>query len=220
MAKQTYLGIVNQVLKRLRQATVATVTENSYSTLISVLVNDAKREIEDAWDWSRLQTTITIPTVAGTTQYSLTGAGERFRMMDDLIWNDTEEMYLRPRPIRWIRALNRDDDVTNEIPHFYAFDGVDASGDPTISIYPPPDGVYSFNVDVIVPQADLSADGDEIDINWRPIYLRALALAISERGEDGGATYNEIDAEARNALADATAQDVALQRDKLILRVE
>lgn len=220
MAKKTYLEVVNKVLKRLRKATVASVTTNSYSTLIGELVNDAMREVEDAHDWSRLQQTINVTTSASTTQYSITGAGDRFRMMDDVIWNDTEEFYLKTRPIRWIRMMNRDDDVTNEIPHFYAFDGEDTSGDPTISIYPPPDGAYTFNVDVIVPSAELTANSDEINIVWWPIYLRALAMAVSERGEDGGTSYSEYDAEARNALADATAQDSAIQRDQLIMRVQ
>lgn len=220
MAKQTYLGLVNKVLTRLRISTVATVAENSYSTLIGQFVNDAMREVEDAWDWTRLQTTINVATSASTTQYTLTGAGERFRMMDDLIWNDTEEFYLRPRPIRWIRMMNRDDAVTNEIPTFYAFDGEDSSGDPTLSVYPPPDGVYNFNVDVIVPTAELSADADTININWYPIYLRAYAMAVSERGEDGGNNYSEVDVMATNALQDAIAQDAALQRDQLLMRVE
>ena len=45
----TYLTLVNNVLKRLRERTVSTVEETSYSTLIAMLVNDAKQEVEQAW---------------------------------------------------------------------------------------------------------------------------------------------------------------------------
>jgi len=38
----TYLEVVNNILKRLRERTVATVNESTYSSLIAVLVNDAK----------------------------------------------------------------------------------------------------------------------------------------------------------------------------------
>ena len=44
----TYLDLVNNVLIRLRETTVSSVGDTPYSSLIGVLVNDAKREIEDA----------------------------------------------------------------------------------------------------------------------------------------------------------------------------
>ena len=220
MAKKTFLQVTNSVLKRLRQGTVATVTETSYSTMIGELVNAAMREAEDAWDWTRLQTTINVTLVAGQTQYAITGAGDRFRMMDDEMWEDTEEYFIRPQTIRYIRKMNRQADITNNDPAFYAFDGEDSNGDPTFSVTPPPQSADTVNVDLIVPTAELSADSDTININWWPIYLRAYALAVSERGEDGGAGFNEIDLEAKNALNDAIAQDAALQRDQLILDVK
>ncbi len=55
MASTTYLQIVNKVLVRLREDTVATVVENSYSTLIGALVNRVKTEMEDTWRWHALR---------------------------------------------------------------------------------------------------------------------------------------------------------------------
>lgn len=221
MAKQTYLGVVNKVLTRLRITNVATVTENTYSTLIGQFVNDAMREVEDAWDWTRLETTINVSLVVGDTQYTLTGAGERFRIPDpaELIWNDSQELYMQPRPIEYIREMNRQSGVTNNTPMFYAFDGEDSSGDPTFSVTPPASETDTLNVDVIVPTAELTDDADTINVNWYPIYLRAYAMAVSERGEDGGNNYSEVDLLADRALQDAIAQDVALQRERLIMRV-
>jgi len=70
----TYLELVNDVLARLRETSVSTVTETTYSTLIGKFVNDAKRQIEDAFSWNVLGQTITVTTAASTAAYSLTGA--------------------------------------------------------------------------------------------------------------------------------------------------
>lgn len=51
----TYLELVNDVLIRLREQTVSTVSLTTYSTLIGKFVNDAKRQIEDAYDWNALE---------------------------------------------------------------------------------------------------------------------------------------------------------------------
>ena len=78
----TYLELVNDVLVRLRETTVSTVSETTYSSLIGKFVNDAKRQIEDAFSWNVLGQTITVTTVASTAAYSLTGAGQKFQVMD------------------------------------------------------------------------------------------------------------------------------------------
>ena len=46
----TYLELVNDVLLRLREQTVTTVSLTNYSQLIGKFVNDSKRQIEDAYD--------------------------------------------------------------------------------------------------------------------------------------------------------------------------
>jgi hypothetical protein len=65
----TYLELVNNVLKRLRERTVNAVSESAYSELIGVLVNDAKSEIENAWNWSALRNTLTLTTSSGVFNY-------------------------------------------------------------------------------------------------------------------------------------------------------
>ena len=83
MALPTYLQLVNEVLTRLREPTVQTVTENTLSTLVGQWVNDIKRQVNDAYDWDALNTYVDVTTVAGQwTGYSLTGAGQRFRVND------------------------------------------------------------------------------------------------------------------------------------------
>ena len=59
-----YLEVVNNILKRLRERTVSTVNESSYSSLIAVLVNDAKDIVENSWSWSGLRTTLSATTTS------------------------------------------------------------------------------------------------------------------------------------------------------------
>ena len=45
----TYLNLVNNVLRRLRETEVSTVAANSYSKLVGDLINDAKDLVEQGW---------------------------------------------------------------------------------------------------------------------------------------------------------------------------
>lgn len=97
---RTYLQVVNDVLIRLREAPVTTVSQSAYSALIGALVNDAKREVEDAWQWSTLLDYLTFNCIAGISSYETNtmltryaapplsasnGAGERTRLWLDSV---------------------------------------------------------------------------------------------------------------------------------------
>jgi len=82
MANKTYLQLVNDVLIRLREAEVTSVTDTSYSKLIGKFVNDAKRQVEDAYNWNALSETLTVSTSADLFNYVMTDAGIRFRVFD------------------------------------------------------------------------------------------------------------------------------------------
>lgn len=66
---RAYLSLVNDVLIRLREAPVSTVNQTPYSTLIGALVNDAKREVEDAWQWSQLLDYLTFSCINSISSY-------------------------------------------------------------------------------------------------------------------------------------------------------
>ena len=185
----TYLELVNDVLIRLREPTVATVTATPYSTLIGKFVNDAKRQIEDAFSWNVLGTTITVTTTAGTYLYSLTGAGQKFQVVDVL--NTTSN--LRMKNIDFA-SMNRNQNFSTPvsgIPAYYAFDGVDGSYDTKVNLYPRPDGVYSIPFSLTVPQATLSSDSTVVLVPDVLIVQNAYARALVERGEDGGLSSSE-----------------------------
>ena len=185
----TYLELVNDVLIRLRETTVATVTETSYSTLIGKFVNDAKRQIEDAFTWNVLGTTITVTTAASTASYALTGAGQKFQVMD--VINTTSNVGLTNISfVDMNRKLNFTP-LVNSIPTEFAFDGVNASYDTKVNLFPIPDGVYTIKFALTVPQATLVSDATVVLVPDVLVVQNAYSRALIERGEDGGLTSSE-----------------------------
>jgi hypothetical protein len=197
----TYLDLVNNVLVRLREDEVVSVTDNSYSKLIGKFVNDAKRQVEDAWNWNALRNTLTITTTASTFNYELNGSGVRFRTLD--VVNDTSNVFMEQRSSSYFNNLFLNSTPDSGEPRYYSFNGVSADGDTQIDIYPIPDGVYSIRFNAVVPQAALSAGTDTLLVPSEPVILGAYARAVIERGEDGGLSSAEASALAANSLSDA-----------------
>jgi hypothetical protein len=199
----TYLELVNDVLVRLREATVSTVSETSYSTLIGKFVNDAKRQIEDAFAWNVLGTTITVTTTASTSSYSLTGAGQKFQVMD--VINTTSNVGLTNISfVDMNRKLNFTP-LVNSIPTEFAFDGVNASYDTKVNLFPIPDGVYTIKFALTVPQATLASDATVVSVPDVLVVQNAYSRALVERGEDGGLSSSEAYLLYKSMLSDYIA---------------
>tara|TARA_Y100000592_G_scaffold61547_1_gene96162 strand:+ start:6600 stop:7259 length:660 start_codon:yes stop_codon:yes gene_type:complete len=211
---KTYLTLVNDVLSRLRESEVTSVSDNTYSSLIGRFVNEAKREVEDAWNWNRLRSTITVDTVADSFNYTLTSSQKRFRVID--AFNDTQDIEMRLTGMNTLNQRFYLGTTQTGAPQEFGFNGHDSAGDAKVDVYPVPDAVYSLRFNLIIPQADLSADTDEIIMNEFPIILGAYAKAIFERGEDGGVSTNEAYQIYNVALNDAISQDAALAQDELV----
>lgn len=200
---KTYLNLVNNVLIRLREPEVSSIGDTPYSSLIGVFVNDAKREVEDAYQWNALGTTIVVPTVAGQREYTLTGSGNRFRV--DSVLNDTEDVPMHQADGAWIDRQYYLADVQDAAPIYYNFSSMDTNGDTKVELWPRPDSVYSLRFNLWVPQVDLEADADPIKVPPHLVQMLAYANAVAERGEDGGQTFAELYQKYRLALADAIA---------------
>lgn len=207
----TYLECVNRVLRRLRESEVTTVNETPYSKLIGDLVNVVKVEIENAWDWSVLRTTLTATTTASLFNYVLVDSGTRFRILD--VVNDTDDFFMEQRSARWFDQQFLMSTVQHASPLYYNFNGVDSNGDSQIDIFPIPDGVYNIRVNVVLPQADLTVDSTQIQIPANLLIEGALARAISERGDDGG--YVEQEERYRSLAADLIAIESAHRPDEI-----
>lgn len=202
----TYLELVNKVLVRLRETQVSTVASSAYSSLIGEFVNETKREVEDSWHWVLLRDTIQVNTSSGTFRYTLTGAGNRFRLLH--AFNDTDNVEMKLIPSREMTQLHNGSDTQYAQPLYFDFNG-NTSGDPNVDLWPVPDGSYALNFDMVIPQDDLSSDDDVLTVPEWPVILGAWAKAISERGEDGSTQYAEVEARYRAALSDAIAIDAS-----------
>ena len=130
---KTYLEAVNDVLVRLREVQVSTVTQTSYSTLIGRFVNDAKRQVEVAFNWNALFTNVTVTTSAGVSSYSVTGSGSKFRVSDVL--NVTSEIPMQNISFAEMNRYLSFGTPAQNIPTYFAFNGVDGSYDTKVNVY-------------------------------------------------------------------------------------
>lgn len=207
----TYLQLVNKVLVRLRENEASSVSQNSYSSHIGEWVNQTKREVEDSWNWVLLRDTIQVTTVAGTFRYTLTGAGNRFRVLKDRygnpsVFNDTADLAMTPLPSRTMTQNYTGGNIISASPVHYDFNG-STGGDPNVDVWPQPNSVETLNFDLIIPQDDLSGDTDVLTVPEWPVILGAYAKAVAERGEDGGFMFAEAESNYQKALSDAIAID-------------
>ena len=199
----TYLELINDVLVRLRETTVSTNSETSYSALIGKFVNDAKRQVEDAYAWNVHGTTVTLSTSSGTYSYALTGAGQKFQVQD--VINVTGNVGMKNIDFATMNRYQNFSTPVSGIPAYYAFDGVDSSNDTKVTLYPRPDGVYSIPFSLTVPQATLSADATVVKVPDTLVAQNAYARALVERGEDGGLSSSEAYALYKTMLSDYIA---------------
>jgi hypothetical protein len=199
----TYLELVNDVLIRLRETTVSTVSETSYSTLIGKFVNDAKRQIEDAFAWNVLGTTITLSTTSGTYSYSLTGAGQKFQVID--VINVTSNVGMKNIDFASMNRKQNFSTPVSGIPSEFAFDGIDSSYNTKVTLYPRPDGVYSIPFSLTVPQATLASDSTVVLVPDVLVVQNAYSRALIERGEDGGMNSSEAYLLYKSMLSDYIA---------------
>lgn len=200
----TYLQIVNSILVRLREPTVSTVALNAYSSLIGKMVNDAKRQVEDAYDWNVLGQEITVTTTSGTYVYSLTGAGQKFRVSSDPL-NTTSNVVMQNISVAAMRQKQNFTPIASNPPTEYCFEGVDGNGDAQVQLYGRPDGVYNLKFFVTVPQAVMTSDNTNILVPDVLVEQNAYARALVERGEDGGLSSSEAYNLYRSMLADYIA---------------
>jgi hypothetical protein len=198
-----YISLVNSVLRRLRETEVSSVGDNAYSKLIGDFVNDAKRQVEDAYNWNSLSNTLTATTQSAIFSYALTGSGERFRVIDVL--NDTRNNVVRNISTTEMNKLFLLGSSANGSPAYYNFNGTNSNGDTLIDVYPIPDGAYDIRVNIIQPQPNLVNSADEMLVPAEPVIFNATARAMAERGEDGGILTGEMAFIYNQSLADAIA---------------
>ena len=212
MANQTYLQTVNNVLIRLRENEVTAVTDTSYSKLIGRFVNDAKRQVEDAYNWNALTETLTVTTANLVFNYVLTDIGQRFRVID--VINEERNWFLKNETTTRMNELFLNDPVQYGPPELYNFNGV-SDGDTQVDLYPIPDGVYNIYFNVIKPTEALVNNADVIKVPSEPIEFLAYSKALLERGEDSGINSTEAYQLYLQSLSDHIAAEANRYPDEI-----
>jgi len=199
----TYIEIVNSVLVRLREEKVDAVNENEYSSLIGQLVNVAKRDVENAFNWEALRKTVHLITEAGTFHYELLDTTTDARTLD--VYNASNRNWMDSRTTEWMDKMFAPKDVPKGSPQAYAWNGVTSTGNLEVDLYPIPAKIERLRFNMTCPQKDLVAEGDELYVSHMLVIENALARAIEERGEDGGSSNQQQ--RYQSLLADAISME-------------
>jgi hypothetical protein len=208
----TYRELINQVLIRLREDTISTdwsgaindsSTVSAYYKVIGALVNDSKRYVEQRHDWLNLRETVDISTVSGTKNYNLS-SGQEIKIVD-VINNDTG-MHLSQVSKVYINSIKYPTDNTGE-PLYYGFNGSDSSNNLKVDLSPVPTTAHTLSFDIVKHQDELTLAATVLKVPSQPVILGAWAMAIAERGEDGGTQSSLMAAESLEALKQAIILD-------------
>ena len=209
-----YLDLVNNVLRRMRENTVVSLYQNEQSTVVADFINDARRQVEEAHDWSCLYTDLSINTVADTYEYELNGTDNRATVRDAR--NLTQGCWMTPTTTAYIRGQQLSDDPGTSAPSRYTLAGTSADGDAMVQVWPTPDGIYTLSFNVSLRGSDLLAEGDETPLPHMPIIHLAHAMAALERGAVDGADAQALASIAKKSLGDAIMYDMAKQPENNI----
>lgn len=227
----TQLQIVNNVLERLREDTVSSVTDNSYSKLIAMFVNDAIQDIEDYnHEWSVYITEIDTTITPGTTSYDLTATTDRSWLMRDpeddkrplafdVTTGDKRQLmdYSYKAVLKELALAGSN--TTHADPQVFALRAdTDGRGWTLEMLWGLDAGEsdHTWRSYWYVPQGELARDGTadstEVLLPNRIVELRAVFYALNERGEEMG-TFNGIaDKRSTDAIAAAMETDATIQQ--------
>lgn len=211
---KTYLELVNEILLRLRERQVTSVNANDYSKLIGVFVNQAREIVENSWEWSALRTTLSATTSEDVFNYVLTGSQNRITVLD--VINDTQNKFMTYKTASQFNKYFNTDDPVKGAPCDYSFNGIDANGDTQVDVWPIPDGTYELRFNVVKRTVELEDNADVMTIPHAPVVALAYALAVEERGEDGGMSSTNAYVLANRLLSDAIALDAGKHPEELV----
>lgn len=228
-----YLEMCNEVLVRMRESEIYSVADpnnDPQQKLVTKFVNDAKQFVERSHDWNALRKQWIIDPAHEVYKYNLMGASEQARIylvryLSGAILKEANPRWLERKPPR------------QGNPHWYSLSSVN-NGMVTLSLYPYPDNTFADSHDIyeydeaffddtydvesmalspdktlavygFAHQVRLKDDEDTFLIPEDPVLHYALAYAVRERGEAGGASSMELFALAKQYLSDAISWDVA-----------
>lgn len=235
----TTLNTINKVLRGMRQFGVLltvgdTSTTDDYLLMILQFVNEAKEEIEEAgWAWNALRSTVTATLASGTSDYTLTIAGDadvdttdRTRLLYENVTGsesfmdstsarpqvfdvtDAAEYRLEEWTLEKMERTHFTDNDETQKP--YAFALYTSGGAVKMKVWPTPNAVRTLKLRMYIPQAELSSTSltaTTLTIPARPVYLLATHKANAERGSELGQPDSQLWKEYLDAHGAAVARE-------------
>ncbi len=208
----TFRELINEVLIRLREDTIATdwsgnindsTTVTDYQKVIGSLINDSKRNIESYHDWLILRETKEITTVSGTRNYNL-DSGQEIKIVD--VVNQTDGQRLKQASRQLMNSV-RYPTNNSGYPIYYSFNGADSSNNLKIDLEPIPDTAHTLSFDMVKYQDELKTASTVLKIPDKAVIIGSWMRAVSERGEDGGTQSSVIAMEYKEVLNQAIILD-------------
>lgn len=206
----TYLNLVNNVLMRLREPNISSVSENKdpVVNVVKMLVNDAKRYVESTHQWNATRYIWRFGTEKLKAAYTLDSTKDGARIATVQVdYKNVDQWDLRA-------IINGGPEFGK--PYRYAWEGTDDEGNIMLRFDPIPEDVYSVEVLGWRNLPDLQYDSDFIRIPAQPVLYYALALSARERGEVGGQTAQELFGMADKYISDSIALDASLSPTEFI----
>jgi hypothetical protein len=206
-AGQTRLQIINAVLPRLREATVATSSSTIYAALIASLLVTVKTQIEQAWQWRALRDTFDITVLPNVTTYSLTSSGQFAQIID--VWNRTTNVEVELGTMRGFNAkfFGVTTVATGNVTQ-YSPTGLDTNFDIQIDTWPNVVSTNALKANLYIPQTPDPTDSTAIIIPNQVLIEGILAYVLAERGDDQGFTAQAQLDLYRTMLSDTIAGEV------------
>lgn len=209
-----FLDLINAVLVRLRedQVDANTYLATPFYRLIASTVNDAKRTIEDSWQWSQLRGTDDIPFVVGQSIYELADTADTKYLINS-IQNVEKPNYLTYTTTPYMRSLYANEfnePVQNGTPGYWSWtDDHPTTRNQQIQIAQPSDSTNTMRIRRWKQQDALVNWDDVLLIPSLPVYSLATAMAARERGEVQGQQVGELFSLSDRYLSDAIAYDTS-----------
>ena len=230
-ASKTFLNLVNSVLVELRETQVSTINATAYSPLIAKWVNDAKRQVEDAWDWQPLLSVINLNLVVSQLDYDLTNLNPtlnaRARLQDNPFDRNRPMAFdvttgtpfnLIQMPVHWINQM-RDKLPTPQLQTMPINFGLQRYNNGTndgimLRMWETTQTIRNWRLYFTNPQDDLVIETDPIYVPWMPVVAIATDIALNERGEEIGEPGTTVDQRARVHISNAVGVDASFQSYK------
>lgn len=241
---KTFLQLQNKVYHNLRIDEISSHDDaDEYQLFIRDIINAAKEEIEDAWQWHTFRKEITWASVASQKAYDLTAttAGSGDAEAGSNVW-----LAGRSYPYRtpYGQILGFDTTTSgevfqlDEVPYWYGHREAQNSNDreKPHRVYFSPIGINfvnapdsanrTYSMIALIPQDELEDTDDTLTLPyWQPVVALATAWAVNERGEELGNVSRNIEVVlqtdwgrmADRLLAKAISRDSSLDASELIM---